>query len=74
MNKARRTRIKEASQMISTVLDLLEHILADEEEAFESMPEGLQASENGIVSEEAQGLLNDAIEALEEASCCLEEI
>lgn len=74
MNNNRRKEIQKAKELIGPVVDLLEGILADEEEAFESMPEGLQSSENGIVSEEAQGLLSDAIAALEEAVDCLEEI
>ena len=74
MNNNRRKEIQKATTLIGSVVDLLERILADEEEAFESMPEGLQSSENGIASEEAQGLLSDAIDALEEAVYCLEEI
>ena len=38
------------------------------------MPENLQASENGMISEEAQENLEAAVEVLEDAICYLEEI
>lgn len=74
MNNARRKEIKRVISMIKASTDLLEEILADEEEAFESMPENLQASDNGMVSEEAQEILGDTIAVLEDAIECLEGI
>lgn len=71
MNKERRKRIQEA---IIKIESLVQNILDEEQEAFENMPESLQASDNGMVSEEAQESLEAAIEALEEAISCLEEI
>ena len=38
------------------------------------MPENLQGSWRGTESEDAQGSLESAIDALEEAIACLEEI
>ena len=71
MNKERRKRIQDAIRKIE---NLVQDILDDEVMAFDNMPESLQSSENGIISEEAQESLDAAIEALEEAICCLEEI
>lgn len=71
MNKERRKRIVDAIQKIES---LVQNILDDEQEAYENMPESLQCSDNGLVSEEAQESLEAAIEALEEAISCLEEI
>lgn len=71
MNKERRKRIQDAIRRIE---DLVQSILDDEIEAFENMPESLQLSENGIISEDAQDSLDAAIDALEEAISCLEEI
>ena len=71
MNKERRKRILDAIRKIE---DLVQDILADEQEAYDNMPEGLQCSENGIVSEEAQENLEAAIDSLEEAISYLEEI
>lgn len=71
MNKERRKRIADAVRRIE---ELLEDILNEEQEAFDNMPESLQMSENGMVSEEAQENLNAAIDSLEEAIGYLEEI
>lgn len=74
MNKERRKRIADAISAISKIESLIQNILDDEQEAYENMPEGVKISENGMVSEEAQDNLDSAIEALEEAISCLEEI
>lgn len=74
MNKERRKRITDAISAISKIEALIQNILDDEQEAYDNMPEGLQVSENGMISEEAQENLDSAIEALEEAISYLEEI
>ena len=74
MNNNRRKEIKRVIDSIRVSTEMLESILADEEEAFENMPEGLQNSDNGMMSEEAQEQLSNAIVALEEAIEYLEEI
>ena len=74
MNKERRKRIADAISAISKIETLIQNILDDEQEAYDNMPEGLQISENGMISEEAQENLDSAIEALEEAISYLEEI
>lgn len=74
MNKERRKKISDAMSAIGKIEELIQNILDEEQEAYENMPEGLQASENGMISEEAQENLDAAIEALEEAIGYLEEI
>ena len=71
MNKERRKRIVDAIYKIET---LIQNILDDEQEAYDNMPPGIQESENGMISEEAQESLDSAIESLEEAISYLEEI
>lgn len=71
MNKKRRKQIQE---VILQIENLVQSILDDEQEAYDNMSEGLQMSFNGSVSEDAQDSLEAAIEALEEAIGCLEEI
>ena len=71
MNNERRKRIKDAIRKIE---QLVQDILDDEVEAYDNMIEGRRQSEIGEASEEAQDNLDAAIEALEEAICCLEEI
>lgn len=70
MNNKRRKEIANAIRQIENVVS---SILADEEEAFDNMPESLQESERGYMSQDAQDNLNNAIDALEEAIVCLED-
>lgn len=71
MNKARR---KEIQKIIKDIENLVHSILSEEQVAFDNMPENLQGSCRGQESEDAQGSLESAIDALEEAIACLEEI
>lgn len=71
MNNKRR---KEIQHMIERIESLVQNILDEEQESFENMPENLQYSENGMISEEAQENLEAAVGALEDAICYLEEI
>lgn len=71
MNNERR---KEIAKAITNIEGVIQDILSDEEYAYDNMPENLQWSERGIASEEAQNSLSAAIDALEEAVMCLEEI
>lgn len=74
MNNSRRKEIGQAIKRLEDIVGILENILADEEEAFENMPESLQSSDNGMISEEAQEKLSDAIADLEIAIESLGEI
>ena len=67
MNNERRKKIKDA---ILQIANLVQNILSEEEEAYENMI----SLNNQMTSEEAQGSLEAAIEALEDAMSCLEEI
>lgn len=71
MNNKRRQSVRDAISKIET---LVQNILNEEQEAFDNMPESLQSSENGMISEDAQESLEATIDALEEAISCLEEI
>ena len=53
---------------------LIEEILDEEEDSYENMPEGIQNSEKGMNSEDAQESLSLAIESLEDAVTYLEDI
>lgn len=71
MNKARR---KEIQKIIKDIENLVHSILGEEQDAFDNIPENLQGSWRGTESEDAQGSLESAIDALEEAIACLDEI
>ena len=70
MNNKRRKEIANAIRQIENVVS---SILDDEEEAFDNMPESLQYSERGDMSQEAQDNLSGAVDALEEAISYLED-
>ena len=71
MNDERRKEIRKA---INFIENLVQSILDEEQEAYDNMPEGLQESTNGLNSVDAQESLEAALDALEEAISCLEEI
>ena len=74
MNNQRRRKLKEWVVKAQGLKSELESIVMEEEMAFENMPEGLQATMNGMNSEEAIDKLNEAIECVEEAIDCVNEI
>jgi chaperonin cofactor prefoldin len=74
MNNERRKQLRELIKKIEVLKDELERIENDEEFAYDSMPEGLQATLNGMNSEEAIDKMNEAIECIDEAIECIEEI
>ena len=78
MNNQRRkelNNIAAAMENVSTPVDIeqlegiksdIEMVLMDEEMAFDSMPENLQYSMRGEMSQEAQDNMNEAIDAIDE--------
>lgn len=67
MNKTRRQEISNVATRIGMVKDTLQDILNDEQDYFDNMPENLQGSTRGMDSEEAIDVMEQVIEALEEA-------
>jgi hypothetical protein len=59
MNNKRRARLHKIN-------DELENLIYEEQEAFDNMPEGIQESERGTISEEAVNYMEDAKSAIEE--------
>ena len=74
MNNNRRNKLKELIKKIEIIKGELGSILSDEENDFDSMPENLQGSMNGMNSEEAIDKMNEAIESIEEVVESIEEI
>jgi len=70
MNNKRR---KEIANTIRQIERVVSDILAEEEDAFDNMPESLQYSERGDMSQEAQDNLSCAVDSLEEAISYLED-
>jgi hypothetical protein len=74
MNNQRRKKLREWVKKARDLKSELEDITMEEELAFDSMPEGLQTTTNGMNSEEAIDKLNEAIECVEESIDCVNEI
>lgn len=67
MNNARRKQIADAIQKIEEAKTLLEIVRDEEQDAFDNMPEGLQAGERGQKMEEAISRVEDSISEIENA-------
>ena len=74
MNKARRDRLRVVIQKIENIIQVVESILYDEQDAYDNIPDSLRESERGLESMEAQDNMEAVIEALTEASVYLEEM
>ena len=72
MNKERRTRIKAQADRISDIIEDLELIREEEQEAFDNLPEGIQESEKGETMTEAGEELEEQITALQDCKDNLE--
>lgn len=78
MNKERRKKLDllgiKMGNVVKEIEDIknqLNDVLVDEENAFDSIPEGLQASERGMNSEESIDLMYDIKDKLEQ---CIDNI
>lgn len=74
MNDDRRKRIDEAMEHISAARELLDTVIAEEQEAFDNLPQGLQGSERGQKLEETADSLYSIHSDLEDMESLLEEI
>lgn len=74
MNISRRNRVNDVLKGVECNVKQLNDILSEEYEAYENMPDGLKSSENGLVSEEVQKVLESAIDSLYETIGYLEEV
>lgn len=59
MNRERRVEI-------GRIIDSLQNVIADEQDAYDNMPEGIQESERGEKMEMGLDSLHEAIDTLEE--------
>ena len=67
MNKDRRKQIDEVHGQIQDLIATVEGIQSEEQNAFDSMPEGLQESERGQAASEALDDLTEACDHLNSA-------
>ena len=74
MNAERRKKIDEIAGKLEALREELADVQSQEQEAFDNMPEGLQASEKGQAVEEAADNLQTACDDLENVVSSLNEI
>ena len=67
MNKPRRNALNKLYEKIDELKTLLEDVLAEEQEAFDNIPESLEGSERYCISEAAIENMESAVSSLEEA-------
>lgn len=65
MNKARRKQLEDLIEQLSGIKDSIEAVMEEEQEAFDNLPEGIQASERGETMQENIDNLQTAADSLE---------
>lgn len=74
MNREQRKEIKELIKQLEIVKDKIDSIRDDEEDKFDNLSEGLQATMRGQDMEDAISNMEDAIDNIAEAVANLEVI
>jgi len=72
MNPQRRARIKAQADEISNIIEDLELIRDEEQQAFDNLPDGIQDCEKGENMAEAVVEIDDQISELQECKTSLE--
>ena len=73
MNRARRSMIAEAVELLTQLQADIQSVRDEEDDAFNNLPESLQDGERGQAMAEAVGQMDDAISGLEDAIASLIE-
>lgn len=66
MNKARRDKLKDASKWLELSKGIVEFVLDEESDAFDSMPENLQDSMRGSEMQDNIDALNEILSDIED--------
>lgn len=73
MNKARRTELANIREGLEMYKGRLEAVMDEEQNAFDNLSEGLQATMRGSMMEEAIDNMSSAIDSIEEAIDYIDE-
>lgn len=73
MNADRRKELSILSEAVDDVISQLNDIVSDEQEYYDNMPESLQGSERGEMSNDAIQAMESAVSNLEDAKGLLED-
>ena len=67
MNNDRRKRIETAQTMLRDAQAIIEEVAAEEHDAYDNLPEGLQAAERGERMDQIASSLDDVVNSIEDA-------
>lgn len=65
MNKERRKQLDKAIAMLDEAKSIIESVRDEEQDAFDNMPESLQAGERGEKMESAISLMDEVIDEID---------
>lgn len=68
MNMQRRKRIEKVGRMLEELLEEIQALQEEEQDAYDNLPESLQSSERGEAMYEAADNLESAVSSIEEAN------
>ena len=74
MNKARRTKLEKAFNLVDSAKGILEAVREEEQEAYENLPESLQNSGKGEDMQNYIEMLEEAENYLDDANSVIEQI
>lgn len=74
MNAKRRKQLANAIEVLNNVLELLEEVTTDEQDAYDNLPESIQDSERGEAMQENVDDMEDASSSLQDIIDQLQDI
>lgn len=74
MNEKRRKQLANAVEVLNNVLELLEEVTADEQDAYDNLPESIQDSDRGEAMQENVDDMEDASSSLQDIIDQLQDI
>ena len=74
MNKNDRKELEKALKMLEDAQEIIDYVKDCEQEKFDNLTEGLQASENGAKLEENAQTLDDSLDYLRDCINTIEEL
>lgn len=73
MNKARRTKLHKAIELLEQVNSILEDCNQEENEYYDNMPESFQSGEKGDKAQQAISSIDDAYNQIEDTISFIED-
>lgn len=74
MNRTRRKRLGEALYKCSEILEILQEVKQEEEDAYENLPESFRDGDRGEEMQNYIEMIEEAVEYIEEAQSVIEQI